>query len=146
MNYRELAEQFFKKSHEMKKIQHHKMLDECLQGEAFTLLYLREKNGFALPSEISEEMVISSARVASILNNLEKKALITREIDQSDRRKILVKLTKSGRLQVEKDHQLMISQIAAMLECLGEEDAKNFVRITSKIVEIAPEFSNRITN
>ncbi len=139
MDYIKLAEEFFQKSYQMKKNNHQQMLDESLQGEIFTLLYLKVKNDYALPKEISEEMNISSARVASILNSLEEKALIKREIDKSDRRRILVTLTDLGKERALLHEEKVIGLIAKMLELLGEDDAKELLRITSRIVDLSKE-------
>ncbi len=139
MNYEEFAKQFFYKSYQLKKIHHQQMIDECLQGEIFALLYIKQRNDYVLPSEISDEMKISSARVATILNNLEHKDLIKREIDPTDRRRILVSLTPSGDERAKRHNQKVIQLIARMLESLGEQDAKEFVRITGRIVDLALE-------
>lgn len=139
MVYRELAEQFFLKSIQMKKVNHQQILDESLRGELFTLLYLRNREAFVLPGEISEEMDISTARVATILNNLEDKAFIERQIDPLDRRRILVTLTPSGKAYAERHNEKVINKIAKTLEILGEHDAKEFLRITSKMIDLASE-------
>lgn len=138
MNYTELAKQFLHKSHQFKGYGHHQKIDESMKGENFALLYILRQNNFVLPSEIGGEMDISSARVAAILNSLENKGLITRQIDKNDRRKILVTLTKEGAEQAEKHNQMVISLTARMLESLGEQDAKELVRITGRLVELAP--------
>lgn len=146
MDYRKLAEQFFLKSHQMKKFKHQQMLDESLQGEIITLLFINDKKDYVLPGEISTEMKISSARVATILNNLENKDFILRQIDETDRRRILVSLTKKGKEQAQKHKEKVINDIAKMLKLLGEEDAKELIRITSKIVDLFSEIDNDIKN
>lgn len=140
MDYSKLAEEFFYKSYQLKKNAHQQMIDESLQGEMFTLLYLKDQKGFVLPGEISTKMNISTARVANILNTLENKDFIIREIDKIDRRRILVSLTQQGEEKAEEHSKMIITQIAKMLEILGEEDAKSFVRITSKLIDISPTF------
>lgn len=139
MDYEESAKQFLFKSYQLKKIHHQQMIDECLQGEVFALLYIERRNDFVLPSEISDEMKISSARVATILNNLERKGLIKREIDPVDRRRILVSLTPSGDERAKQNNRKVIQLITSMLESLGERDAGEFVRITGRIVDLAIE-------
>ncbi|HZK34910.1 MAG TPA: MarR family transcriptional regulator [Bacillota bacterium] len=138
MNYTELAKRFLHNSHQFKSYGHHQKIEESMQGEIFVLFYVSRQNNFTLPSEIGAEMNISSARVAAILNNLEKKGLITRQIDKSDRRKIIVELTKKGSEKAEKHNQTVISLTAQMLESLGEQDAKELVRITGRLAELAP--------
>lgn len=137
VDYRKLAIDFFYKSYKLKKINHQKMLDESLEGEMFTLFYLKDRNESVSPGEISGEMNISSARVASILNGLEKKGFLQRQIDKTDRRRIPVNLTAKGQEKAEKQYEELIKMIEKMFELLGEEDSKELVRITGRIIEIA---------
>ncbi|NLJ94336.1 MAG: winged helix-turn-helix transcriptional regulator [Clostridiaceae bacterium] len=137
MSYKNLAEQFFQTNYQMKKVNHQQIIDESLRGEIFTLLFLRDRKNNALPGEISEIMQISSARVASILNNLENKGFIERQIDKADRRRILVSLTSLGKESANAHYQEVINQICKMFEILGEKDAKEFIRIMNKILDIA---------
>jgi DNA-binding MarR family transcriptional regulator len=139
VDYIELAERFFYKSYQLKKYELQQIIDENVQGENFALLYIKNRDGFALPGEISEEMNISSARVAVILNNLESKGFIERQIDKTDRRRILVVLTEKGEEKAENHNKEVIAQIAKMLELLGGQDAREFVRITGRIVDLASE-------
>ena len=137
MSYKNLAEQFFQTNYQMKKINHQQIIDESLRGEIFTLLFLRDRKNNVLPGEISEIMQISSARVASILNNLENKGFIERQIDKADRRRILVSLTSLGKENANAHYQEVINQICKMFEILGEKDAKEFIRIMNRILDIA---------
>ena len=121
----------------MKKVNHQQIIDESLRGEIFTLLFLRDRKNNVLPGEISEIMQISSARVASILNNLENKGFIERQIDKADRRRILVSLTSLGEESANAHYQEVINQICKMFEILGEKDAKEFIRIMNRILDIA---------
>lgn len=137
MSYKNLAEQFFQTNYRMKKVNHQQIIDESLRGEIFTLLFLRDRKNNVLPGEISEIMQISSARVASILNNLENKGFIERQIDKADRRRILVSLTSLGEESANAHYQEVINQICKMFEILGEKDAKEFIRIMNRILDIA---------
>lgn len=105
-----------------------------MHGEMFILKYLHSSNDLVLPSEISDKMSISSARTATALNSLEKKRFINREINKLDRRQILVTLTKEGKEYAKKLQLKEQKRITQMLEQLGEEDAKEFVRILEKVV------------
>ena len=103
-------------------------------GEKFVTYHLLH-SGHALPSEISEVMGISTARVAAALNSLEAKGFITREIDKEDRRKIIVSLTKEGKSRAQNQLDEHTLHMAKMLESLGEHDAKEYVRIQARLVE-----------
>ena len=144
MDYNELAKQFLHNSYQLRSRSHQKKIDETMQGETFALLYILTRGGIVLPSEISNEMNISSARVAAILNNLENKGLIKRNIDKRDRRKILVSLTQEGIALAEKHNEMVNNMTARMLELLGEYDAKEFVRIIGRLAQLAPKIKSDI--
>ena len=131
MDYRELAAEFFKDLHSLRKARPQKHISESLRGEAFALQYIAFHDGPVLPGEISGEMGISSARIAAALNSLEKKGLVTRRIDPEDRRRILVELTELGKEQARKHTEEILDNITQILSVLSEEDAREYVRITS---------------
>lgn len=139
MNYTELAKQFLHYSYQLQSFEHQKEIDKTMQGEAFALLYILKKDDCTFPSEISNEMCISSARVAAILNNLENKGYISRQIDKSDRRKILVQLTQEGVSIAKEQEEMVLNLTTRMLEVLGENDAKELVRITGRLTDLIPK-------
>lgn len=120
-----------------------KNISEAMHGEAFVLDYIADHGEEVIPSKIGQKMDVSSARVAQALNSIEGKDLITRHIDTNDRRKIIVRLTPKGKAQAERHRREMISMTAQMLELLGEEDAIEFVRITSKLAGLLAEWKSR---
>ncbi|MCL2085213.1 MAG: transcriptional regulator, partial [Oscillospiraceae bacterium] len=91
----------------------------------------------ATPSEISEALCVSSARVTAALNSLERKGYITRRIDGADRRRVLIALTPSGRAEAERVRGTLLDILEKMLRSLGEYDAKEYVRITGRMAELA---------
>jgi DNA-binding MarR family transcriptional regulator len=95
--------------------------------------------GRAIPSEISKEMGISTARIAAALGSLESKGLITRRIDERDRRRILVELTDAGRAQQNEHENMIMGMLERMLRNLGETDSLEFLRILKRIAEHPPE-------
>lgn len=136
MDYKELALEFIEKMHLMNKARPQRKINESMQGEHFILQFLDLHNGSALPSEISSTMGISSARIAAALNSLERKGLVTRQIDKSDRRRIIVDLTPEGRAFSETHHQKMLEDFTKLFSQMGEQDACEYVRLTGKLVEI----------
>jgi len=117
----------------------HIHVNEALCGEAFGLQYIAMNGGSVLPGDISSEMNVSSARVAVTLNNLEGKGLITRQIDKNDRRKVIVEITPQGKEFAEKHWKSIVGGASIFLELLGENDAKEFVRILGRMSEVMPE-------
>ena len=136
MDYPALAATLLENMQALRKAKPQKHIDESLHGEAFVLHYIANHDDDVLPSEISSEMGVSSARIAAALNRLEGKGLITRQIDLSDRRKILVGITPEGKALAEKQQQAVLGGAAKMLTLLGEHDAKEYVRLTSRVAEI----------
>lgn len=137
MDYLELAHEFIRHTTSLKRMDMQKSVTTFLQGEMFVMQYL-DHNKEAIPSEISAAANTSTARIAATLNSLEKKGFISREIDSSDRRRILVKLTEAGLEQSAKFREEMLSGVVWMLKSLGDEDAKEFVRIVGKLPMLIP--------
>lgn len=138
MDYAKLAAEFLEWMHLLRKLRPQKNFGEAIQGEAFILQYLANHDADVLPGEIGKEMNVSSARIAQALNSIEKKGLITRAIDKRDRRQIRVQLTAAGRSAADEHLQEVIGHTTRMLQSLGEEDAKEYVRITAKLVQLMP--------
>ena len=135
MDYSALASEFLGKMQLLQRARPHKEINEALHGGFFVLHYIMLQGGDVLPGEISQEMGVSSARVAAALNGLEGKGLITRRIDQNDRRKILVGLTREGKDLAERQYYGVRDEAARMLALLGEADAVEYVRLTGKLTE-----------
>ena len=131
VDYRELATEFFRDLHSLRKARPQQHISESLRGEAFALQYIAHHDGPVLPGEISGEMGISSARIAAALNSLEKKGLVMRRIDPDDRRRILVTLTQQGTEQARAHTEELLNNITQMLSVLDEHDAREYVRITA---------------
>jgi DNA mismatch repair ATPase MutS len=91
--------------------------------------------GTAMDTQERDESVY----IAAVLNGLEDKGLITRRIDKNDRRKVVVSLTETGRAAEEAQRAEFIGHAAAMLAKLGDDDAKEFVRIIKKLMTMPPE-------
>jgi len=142
MDYPALAARLLDSMRALHRARPQKHINESLHGEAYVLRFIMVQNGDVLPSEISGEMGVSSARVAAALNSLESKGLITRRMAPRDRRKILVGITKEGKVQAEQQQEDVIAGAAKLLAMLGEEDAREYVRITGRLAKIAS--ANRI--
>lgn len=137
MDYRELAAVMIEKMFILSKTRPNKLMKESMQGEAFVVQYIHQCKNSALPGKISSRMGISSARIAAALNSLEKKGLITRRIDADDRRRVLVDLTEEGKALAEEQRRMVLEDMTRMLSMLGEDDAREYVRITCRLADFA---------
>ena len=136
MDYHAMAAELLDKMQTLRKAGPQKHINESLHGEAFVLQFIASHGGDVLPGDISSEMGVSTARIAKALSSLESKGLITRQIDLSDRRKIIVGITPEGKALAKKQRQAVITGASKMLALLGEQDAKEYIRITGRLAEI----------
>ena len=112
------------------------------KGELFILKFLYDKDMAVLPSEISEAMHSSNARISAALGSLEKKGQIHREIDTTNRRNILVTITDEGRERIRLNMKQMREQMVSILTEMGEHDAAEFFRLIKHFFEIASKVFN----
>lgn len=117
-----------------------KAMDEISRsgrGETFILRYLYAKEAPASPSELSEALSSSTARISAALKTLEKKGFIHREVDPDNRRFILVTITEEGRERLHSQMRNMRNHLIQVFTEMGEEDAREFVRLSTHFHEIA---------
>lgn len=133
MNYKTLAAELLAASHQLHQCKPQTKFTQALQGQTYILWYIRNHGGAVRPRQISEQMNVSTARIAQALKAIEAKGWISRESDPNDRRRVLVKLTPAGEQVAAKQYTQLIEFIERALALLGEHDAKNYVRITEKL-------------
>lgn len=105
-------------------------------GEMGILSYLNFCCDGVTAGELSENLDVSTGRVAAALNTLEKKNMIKRNHDISDKRRVIVNITDSGKKAVLKKRRHGILCTEEMLRALGEDDAREFVRIMQRIISL----------
>ena len=115
------------------------ILNEFNRGKIGVLGYLAFEKDEATAGELSEKLNVTTARIASILNSLEAKDYIKRTEDNKDKRKTLVVVTKKGKALAKKAKKEVIDKITKVINEIGEEEAKEYIRITLKIREILNE-------
>lgn len=105
----------------------------CSQGENGVLVYLTFFDKVS-PSELSEKLNLSLPRIASILNSLENKKLVVKNLDNEDKRKSIVEITEEGRKFVDAKRKEAIGDITKVFENLNEEERKDYIRLTQKVL------------
>lgn len=139
MDYNGLANELFQNMIKTRKKSFHKKVDEISHGERKILGYLTFRKNGVTSGELSEHLDLSTPRVASALNSLSKKSFIERNKDEKDKRIVIVNITEQGKSFVMEEHEEAMAVLEKILEKLGEQDAKEFVRITKRIQEISNE-------
>lgn len=135
MDYDALTSAFMRSMLRMRRSHPHRAISRAVQGERQVLHCIAEEGARIRPSDISQRMGISTARIAATLNALEAKGWVTRQIDPADRRRILVALTQAGRDQAEETNQAVRREVCRMLKALGDQDASDYVRILGRLVD-----------
>lgn len=106
---------------------------ECCSGEIGALLYLNFVNNHITASELSKMLMVSLPRITSILNTLETKNLIVRNIDNSDKRKTIITITDLGKKMISAKKEEMIVSMTQIIEQLEEQEVDEFMRVIDKI-------------
>ena len=110
-------------------------LEKSNQGETVLIKFLDQLGEPTSPKRLAEELNLSSARIAVILGNLEKKKQIVRNMDPADRRRISVTLTERGKAVANEHKKEMHDKVIKIFNLMGEEDTKKFVELTAKFME-----------
>lgn len=135
MDYNSLAADLFSSLVKSSNAPFQKEPRDFSMGEMGILVYLNFICDGVSSGELSDRLEVSTGRVAAALNTLEKKKMIERNRDFGDRRRVIVNITESGKRTVLKKHSHGVSCVEEILKNLGENDAKEFVRIMEKIIK-----------
>ena len=96
-------------------------------------------NSMAL-TEVREYLSVSKAAVSQMLNSLEKRGYILREIDPNNRRNIIVILTEEGKTAFEKKNQEFYDRFEMVIRGIGEKDVSQFIAMINKMSDAMGDF------
>lgn len=113
------------------------------KGEIGAIMTLKFHKDNILAGEIAENLKLTSGRTASILKSLEKKGMINKKKCEIDARQTIISLTEKGSQFAEEHSERILEHFASLLKFLGEEDAKEFVRINKKVTEYAGRLNQK---
>lgn len=89
--------------------------------------------------ELAEELDISHPATSKCLGTLEDRGLTVRARDRANRRNVLVRLTKAG-MELEATVAAANAVVTQrVFERLGEKDTEEFLRISTRLLQIAEE-------
>jgi len=110
------------------------------------LMILKKLEADGNVNGLFERLHISKPAVTYMLNSLEKGGYITRGIDTSDRRRIVITLTGKGK-QIVKTHresyEILINEALAKF---GERNCKDLVRLFNRFADIIDELKEERKN
>jgi DNA-binding MarR family transcriptional regulator len=115
-------------------------------GEMMVLRKLAAVHGCALQnnaaanrvyvSDLHASLSVSRPAISQILNTLEKKGYVKREIDAKDRRKIAVTLTPLGHEVVWDIKKQLGGMMDELIKRYGEEDMRMLVQMLSRLTDV----------
>ena len=118
------------------KLHKRRAADVAMQGLPAAMQELALARGTLTPGELARRIGVTDARVANILKVMEERGWITRQRAEGDRRRVAVALTEEGRRESSFRRDQGARFCAAFLRELGEDDARDFVRILHRTCEV----------
>ena len=107
-----------------------------LKGENYLMSRLESLGGVSKPGNLAKELGVSKPRIAAMLCSLERKKLIKRSISKDDKRSSVIVITDKGREWVKLAGNEVHHAVLGVIEKIGEEDTKEFIRIMKKLLLI----------
>jgi len=141
MYYESLAFELLNVRAKLLQVPAQREISKLMRGELFVLNYLKYSNDPVHPKELSEKLAVSTARIARLLNHLEDQKMIVRFTDEHDSRQVVVQLTELGSAEIDRVRSTVLEYTARMLESLGADDAKEYIRIQEKIYQTYASFN-----
>lgn len=133
MNSKEILETLFKKIRSNSSHSLTEVLNEFNRGEIGVLSYLAFDKDKVTAGELSKQLNVTTARIASILNSLENKEYIKRKEYSLDKRKTLVLITNKGKKLANNAKREIINKIDKVVEEVGYDKLKEYMRIAQEI-------------
>lgn len=113
-----------------------KKVNDTQAGIGAVLRLLSESGEEVTAGKISEELDVSTARVAVLIKKMASKGLVIKEQSLRDGRVTVVKLTEYGKDTVCKIREDLYQQIGQVIDNVGEERLLEFIAISNEIREV----------
>lgn len=110
------------------------LIEDGYRGMFVMLRILHESDGKVVAGDLAKLMNVSTARIASALNTLEKKNYIKRESEANDARKVVIVLTEQGVIALEERKKNVQQMIAPMFENLTDTEIITLFSLLKKLL------------
>ncbi len=98
----------------------------------YFILEALHKYGELSVNEIQEQILDSNAAISLVIKNLEKHRLISRRLDDSDRRKNLLSLTEFGIDVIDRAYPRVLEMYEQELKAWSVEDHEQLIKLIKK--------------
>lgn len=96
------------------------------QGKTLKILYVK---GSMSQKEMQEKLGVQPGTISEIINKLERKELVTRHTDSTDRRRVILSLTEKGKEDVEEYSRQYQNYVASFFQVLEESEKMELERL-----------------
>ena len=115
-------------------------MEESQEGENFIIFYLGYySNNDIYAGDIAKKLKCSTARVAVLLNRLEKKKFIKKQTSLIDKRKTKVVLTTLGKEEYNNRTKKFEEYLSRIIDTIGKEELDRFLDTLNIINRIGDE-------
>lgn len=118
---------------DLKNIKSDFKFEEGIKGMIPVLKILYDSDKEISPKDIEEELCITSARTARVLNQLQDKKLISRIKSDNNKKKTIIVLTEEGKKIALNHRNMFISYMDIILKDITDEERNEFLRIVEKM-------------
>ncbi len=132
-DYNTLASELVEYIRECSDTKHNKYAEDYTHGEFRILTLLSTHTDGISPGDICELLSMTTPRISAAVAGLVRKGLVERVTDELDRRRLHIYITEKGSALVNGKRDELTASFAELLEYLGEEDARQYVRIMGRI-------------
>ena len=108
-------------------------------GEKGLLSCLSFRKYGVTAGELKQMTGIGASGVTNLMNALERKGLIRREMNPKDRRSVIVTISESGQMLIQPQQERILSFTQELLFRMGEKDTEELLRILEKMSMISEE-------
>jgi DNA-binding MarR family transcriptional regulator len=85
------------------------------------------------PTAIAERLIVTTASVTSLLDTLERRGLVERQPDPTDRRRLLIVITQDGKAIVDQFLPKVVALQTAALATLTEAQRRQLVELLATV-------------
>lgn len=105
-------------------------------GALLTVYSLSKENPCLTMSDAGEVIGLCRPAMSQVAAKLESKGMLKREMDKSDRRKVLVTVTKKAAEMIQKEENRRRENLTNVVKELGEKDCSEFIRLLKRFIQI----------
>lgn len=111
-------------------------------SQLFLLLALYEKDG-SIPQELSSRLALNSSTLTGILDRLEAKGLVAREMNANDRRSLIIRLTNRAKKLKDRLWSIYERVNGELMSALSQEEIADLFSIMEKLDAKANEMQKK---